>query len=181
MPRLFTGIEVPEPVAQTLSLHRGGIPGARWIDPGSYHITLRFLGDIDNRTARDVADLLDDTAKHSFELEIGELSAFGGSRPRSIHAAVTPSRILSELQAEHERAARAAGLPPESRKFTPHVTLARLGGGVSARAVADYLALQGHVARKSFPVTRFVLFSSRASTGGGPYLVETAYPLDEPW
>ena len=54
MPRLFTGLEIPEEVAQSLSLLRGGLPGARWIDPENYHITLRFIGDIDDRAgARD--------------------------------------------------------------------------------------------------------------------------------
>jgi 2'-5' RNA ligase len=48
MPRLFVGLEIPREVGQTLSLLRGGLPGARWIDPENYHITLRFIGDIDD-------------------------------------------------------------------------------------------------------------------------------------
>ena len=55
MPRLFTGLEVPREVGEVLSMFRGGLPGARWIDPENYHITLRFIGDIDNSTASDVA------------------------------------------------------------------------------------------------------------------------------
>ena len=55
MPRLFTGLEIPREVGQTLSLLRGGLPGARWIDPENYHITLRFIGDIDDRLAHDIA------------------------------------------------------------------------------------------------------------------------------
>jgi 2'-5' RNA ligase len=46
MPRLFTGVELPPDVALDLSIMRGGIEGARWIDPESYHVTLRFMGDI---------------------------------------------------------------------------------------------------------------------------------------
>ena len=71
---------------------------------------------------------------------------------------------------------RRIGLEPEARKFTPHVTLARLRDSTS-RQVADYLAARGHFLSRSFPVTRFVLFSSKASVGGGPYIVEAAYPL----
>ena len=81
-----------------------------------------------------------------------------------------------ELQAEQERLLQRLGLEPEGRKYTPHVTLARLRDS-SSRQVADYLAARGHYRSPPFEVSRFVLFSSRASVGGGPYVVEAAYPL----
>ncbi len=81
-----------------------------------------------------------------------------------------------DLQAEHERLMRRVGLDAEGRKFTPHVTLARLRE-TSSRQVADYLSARPPLGMLSFTVARFVLFSSRASTGGGPYVVEAAYPL----
>src|SRR5262249_39969689 len=68
------------------------------------------------------------------------------------------------------------GLEPEGRKYTPHVSLARLRES-SNRQVADYLALRAPFRSPPFKVSRFVLFSSRASVGGGPYVVEAAYPL----
>jgi 2'-5' RNA ligase len=176
MPRLFTGIEIPEDVAAALSLHRGGLAGARWIEPSDYHLTLRFLGDVDNRTAREIAEALDGVRGWAFDVGIDGLGSFGGDRPRSVHAEIAPNPALTDLQEEHERAARRAGLPPESRKFTPHVTLARLRG-VSAAAVAEWLAMQGRIARVELPVERFVLFSARASVGGGPFVVEEFYPL----
>ena len=83
---------------------------------------------------------------------------------------------MMELQAEHERLMRRVGLEPEGRKFTPHVTLARLRD-TSSMEVADYLSARPMVRSQPFRVSRFVLFSSRASTGGGPYVVEAAYPL----
>jgi hypothetical protein len=58
MPRIFTGLEVPEEVAQSLAMLRGGLQGARWIDPENYHLTLRFIGDVDDVTAHEVASLL---------------------------------------------------------------------------------------------------------------------------
>jgi RNA 2',3'-cyclic 3'-phosphodiesterase len=58
MLRIFTGLEVPEDVAQSLSMLRGGVQGARWIDPENYHLTLRFIGDVDDVTAHEVASLL---------------------------------------------------------------------------------------------------------------------------
>ena len=58
MPRLFTGLEIPAEVGQTLSNLRGGLPGARWIDPENYHVTLRFIGDIDGASANEIAAML---------------------------------------------------------------------------------------------------------------------------
>ena len=55
MPRLFTGLEIPAEIGQTLSNLRGGLPGARWIDPENYHVTLRFIGDIDGVAANEIA------------------------------------------------------------------------------------------------------------------------------
>ena len=102
--------------------------------------------------------------------------AFGGRKPHSVHACVKPSTALRELQAEQERIMQRLGLEPERRKFTPHVTLARMKG-VGEPEVAAYLSLRAGFRTAPFPVGRFVLFSSRASKGGGPYLVEEAYPL----
>src|SRR5438128_658686 len=58
MPRLFTGLEIPATWAEELSMLRGGIPGARWIDPENYHMTLRFIGDVDDALAGEIASLL---------------------------------------------------------------------------------------------------------------------------
>ena len=80
------------------------------------------------------------------------------------------------MQAEHERLMQRLGLVPEGRKFTPHVTLARLHDA-SSQDVADYLSVRGYFPSKVFTASRFVLFSARASTGGGPYVVENSYTL----
>lgn len=176
MPRLFTALEVPPAIGERLSFLRGGLPGARWIDVENYHVTLRFLGDVDERTANEAADLLFGVKRDPVRVSITELGVFGGDRPRSIIAKVQPNTELIELQAEHERLMRRAGLPPEGRKFTPHITLARLRD-VSARAVADWLSLRGGGPALDYEASRFVLMSSRASTGGGPYMIEETYPL----
>jgi 2'-5' RNA ligase len=81
-----------------------------------------------------------------------------------------------ELQAEQERLVWRIGLEPEGRKFTPHVTLARMRTA-SPGAVAAYIAGQGIFAKLAFTAERFALYSARESVGGGPYVVEAAYPL----
>jgi RNA 2',3'-cyclic 3'-phosphodiesterase len=176
MPRLFSGIEIPEAIGYRLSLLRTGLGGARWIDQANYHLTLRFIGDVDGATARDFAANLADIVAPEFSLSLDGLGSFGGKKPRAIWASVSPCEPLLALQRAHERAARRAGLPPEPRNFTPHVTIASLRG-TRPEAVAGYLEQQGGFASQSFLVRRFVLFSSRASIGGGPYVVEADYPL----
>jgi RNA 2',3'-cyclic 3'-phosphodiesterase len=176
MPRLFTALEIPREVGEQLSLLRGGLPGARWIDPENYHVTLRFIGDIDDALAREIDSLLGQVKRRGFDVKFDGLLSFGGRKPRAVVAALAPLTALSELQAELERIMQRVGLEPEGRKFSPHVTLARLRES-SSRQVADYLAARGPLSFLSFPVSRFVLFSSRASVGGGPYVAEAAYPL----
>jgi 2'-5' RNA ligase len=176
MPRLFVGLEIPKEVQQSLSLLRGGLPGARWIDPENYHITLRFIGDIDDRLAHEIAQLLDGVKRRSFDVRFGAPTSFGGRKPRAIVVSVEPIQPLVELQSELERLMQRLGLEPEGRKFTPHVTLARLRDSTS-RDVADYLSARGPLFGSSFRVSRFVLFSARASVGGGPYVIEADYPL----
>jgi 2'-5' RNA ligase len=176
MPRLFTGLEIPPLVAQTLAIMRGGLPGARWIDPENYHLTLRFIGDIDDALANEIAGMLGRVHRRPFELRLDGLTSFGGRKPRALVAPASQVAPLMELQAEQDRMLQRLGLEPEGRKYTPHVTLARLRDS-SSHQVADYLAARGHYRSMSFEVSRFVLFSSRSSVGGGPYIVEEAYPL----
>jgi 2''-5'' RNA ligase len=177
MPRLFTGLEVPADVGFALSLKRGGLAGARWIDPENYHITLRFIGDVDGKTADEVADSLDRLSNSlQFPVRLNHLGSFGGDKPRALYAGAEPSEALNRLQAAHERMLQKAGLPPEGRKFVPHVTLARLRG-TSAGELARFMAEAARFEPLTFVPTRFVLFSSRDSVGGGPYLVEQSYPL----
>jgi 2'-5' RNA ligase len=155
---------------------RGGLPGARWADPENYHLTLRFIGDVDDVVAHEIASMLGKVRRGSFELRLDGLSAFGGRKPRAVVASVAPAQPVVELQAEHERLLQRVGLEPERRKYTPHVTLARLRDS-SSLDVADYLSMRAAFRSMNFAVARFVLFSSRASVGGGPYVVEASYPL----
>ena len=178
MPRLFSAIEIPVNVAERLTMLRSGLSGARWIDPENYHLTLRFIGDVDGATARDFTQALGEIVAAPFELRLNGLGSFGGGRPRALFAGIAPSEGLEVLRRANERAVRETGLPPEGRNFKPHVTLARLRGA-RADAVAAYLERQGGIGPQSFTVSRFVLYSSRNSVGGGPYVVEAAYPLED--
>ncbi|MBS9722309.1 RNA 2',3'-cyclic phosphodiesterase [Tianweitania sp. BSSL-BM11] len=177
MPRLFTALEVPRDAALSLSLLRGGLPGARWIDVENYHITLRFIGDVEGHVADEIANALDRIRRPSFSLKLAGLGAFGSKKPHSIYATVAPSTELLQLQGEIERICQRLGLAADSRKFVPHVTLARLRNTATSD-LAHYLSTRGNFATAPFKVGRFVLMSSKDSVGGGPYVVEETWPLD---
>jgi 2'-5' RNA ligase len=176
MPRLFTGIEIPDEQREELARIRQPLPGGKWIEPENLHLTLRFAGDIDNAKAAELADRLAGIAVNAFEMRLSGLGAFGGNEPRSIWAGVEAGPELEALARANERAARAAGLPPEGRAYKPHVTVARLKYA-GPEAIARVLGRIGAFRSRPFLVGRFVLFSSRPKIGGGPYVVETAFPL----
>jgi 2'-5' RNA ligase len=177
MPRLFTAIEIPEAMRTRLSLLRAPIGGAKWVQPEGMHITLRFAGDIDGRTADDFADLLAEVSVPPFPVTIAGGGAYGGRDPRVLWAGVEAGPELAALYRANERAARTVGLDPDPRDFRPHVTLARMRGA-RHNAVARFLAEHGALRLEPFLVTRFVLLSARPGSGGPPYAVEAAYPLE---
>ena len=176
MPRLFTALEIPRDATLSLSLLRGGLPGARWVDVENYHMTLRFIGDVEGHVADEIANALDRVRRPSFSLTLCGVGAFGSKKPHSVYAGACASPDLNALQSEIERICQRLGIASDPRKFTPHVTLARLRN-TNPIDVAHYLSARGNFATAPFRVGRFVLMSSRDSVGGGPYVVEEAWPL----
>ena len=92
---MFTGLEIPEDVAFELNLMQGGVWGARWIEPADYHITLRFIGDIEDRLANEIRYALERVASGPSRIRLKGVGAFGGNEPRSIYAGVAESRRAS--------------------------------------------------------------------------------------
>ncbi|CAN1723462.1 RNA 2',3'-cyclic phosphodiesterase [Hyphomicrobium sp. 1Nfss2.1] len=177
MPRLFTGIEIPAEQREEIARLKIPLPGGgRWTEPTDLHLTLRFVGDIERPQATEFADRLESIDLDAFELRLSGIGVFGGNEPRSIWAGVEESAPLEALARACDRAARSAGLPPDGRQYKPHVTLARLKYA-SADDVAHVLQRLGAFRTKPFIVSRFVLFSAKPKTGGGPYAIEEAFNL----
>src|SRR5262245_66204030 len=125
MPRLFSAIAIPQSIAARLTLLRAGLTGARWIDPENYHLTLRFIGDVDGATAHDFTLALSEIAAAPFELKLHGLGSFGGNKPRHIFAGVARSEGLGPLRRPNERAAGQACPPPGGETCQPAVRRAR--------------------------------------------------------
>ncbi|MGI9365432.1 MAG: RNA 2',3'-cyclic phosphodiesterase [Rhizobiaceae bacterium] len=178
MPRLFTGIEIPQSIRDTLALKQSGLPNVRWINPSDFHLTLRFIGDVNHGTANEIVEILHRRKWSAPYIRIGELRSFGGKKPTAIFASVDADPNLSRLVQNQENIMQGLGLPPDSRRFTPHVTIGRCKN-LSPAALAQYLSHSGFAApNMEFTPNGFVLFSARDSRGGGPYRVEESWKFD---
>ena len=177
MIRLFVAIALPAAVRAALARLQCGVAGARWVVPENLHLSLRFIGEVDGETAQDVVDALERVDGVPFELSLGGVGHFGDRRrARVLWAGVRKSEPLAALRARVERALARAGLAPEGRRFSPHVTLARLKG-VPVRELGPYLAANEPFRTEAFPVTGLVLFSSHLGHTGAQYRAEAEFPL----
>jgi len=176
MLRLFVGIGFPPELKLRLSLLRSGVPGVKWVDPGNFHLTLRFIGEIGEDTAADIDDALSRLRVRRFTLQIAGTGVFGGDKPRSLWAGVERTPELVGLRDKVEQALFRAGLPPEPRKFAPHVTLARLRNPPLDK-LRDYLAAHAQFRAESLPVEGFSLIASFQTKAGSVYEEQADYPL----
>lgn len=173
--RLFIALPLPEAIAEALLDAQEGIAGARWVDADNFHVTLRFVGEIDRHTAADLETALGDVTFAPFPLGISGVGHFEGSkRPNAIWARVAPCAPLDELQMRVEMACRRAGLPAETRKFVPHVTLARLNSG--SAPIGDWLHVHGALSLGPWPVEGFSLYESDLTPNGAIYSEVTKFP-----
>lgn len=178
MIRLFVALSFPDDVRRSLAALCAGVPGARWANPEQFHLTLRFLGELDGRTARAVYDELASVTMPSFELNLFGVGTFGDRRKATtLWAGVRPNPALQRLQEKVDNAALRAGLPPDRRKFTPHVTLARLNNAPFERLGA-FLSHHALYNAPAFTCDRFTLYSSFLSSSGAIYTPEHVYRLD---
>lgn len=176
MPRIFVGIDLPTEVDQHLDLLCGGIPGARWEGQDKFHLTLRFVGEVDGGVAARVGDALDDVEFAAFAMTLAGVGFFPPrGQPRSLWAGIEEPAPLEDLHRKIERALARLGLDPDPRKFAAHVTLGRLRDAPKER-VGAFLAHHSLFRSTTFDVRTFQLFSSIRTPSGSKYRIERAYP-----
>ena len=177
--RLFAALDVPDDVAAALARLQRGVGGARWSPRENLHLTLRFFGDVAENQADDLDAALGEVAlrKRAFAVKLKGAGFFGGAEPHSLHIKADASDALMALAADCEKAARRAGLPPETRKFTPHVTLAYLNRPELDRVIAferNYALFEAGPWR----VEQFGLYSSiTRNSAPSLYRLEADYAL----
>lgn len=177
MLRLFVALALPDAVRTRLAALAGGIPGARWVPPENYHLTLRFIGEIEPWRAEEADAALAAIRAPRFELALAGIGTFEkAGRIQSLHVTAERSEALARLQAKVETALQRIGLEPERRRFAPHVTLARTEKAETGKLVAF---LQTHALFRAGPVAveHFTLFSSHLGKEAAHYVPEVEYEL----
>lgn len=140
------------------------------------HLTLRFIGEVDARHADDIAAELNDVRAPGFTLSLLGLEEFSSrGRVQTLWAGVEGNPALTALQARVEAAVRRAGAAPETRRFHPHVTLARFKDGTPH--LGRYFTEHEPFRSVPFDVEEFTLFSSLLESDGAAHHVEARYPL----
>ncbi len=177
MLRLFVGVGFPPELKLRLSLLCSGIPGARWVAADNLHLTLRFIGEASEDRAADIDAALSRVRARSFGLQLSGIGVFTPEKPRLLWAGIEKDPQLSALHDKIEQALIRAGLPPEERKFSPHVTLARFRHP-SLDRLRDFLVRHAQFRADPFPVTRFSLVASFQTKAGSIYEDQADYPLD---
>ena len=176
MIRLFAALALPDAVLDSLFALEYGVPGARWASREQLHLTLRFIGEVDGRDAAAIDDALAAISAPRFILELKGVGEFGGKNPRALWAGIEPNEALVHLQRKIETALQRIGLEAETRKFTPHVTLARLRASPPGRML-DFLTDHALYRSGAFEVGAFTLFSSVLTSDGSHYTPERVYAL----
>lgn len=176
MHRLFIAIRPPEEVRDLLIDAMDDSPALRWVGDQQLHLTLRFIGEVERPVANDVAAALDRLRSARFDLHVTGVGKFEQRNGGALWAAVEPKAPVAALAAKVERALQQAGLEPEHRAFTPHITLARWNRR-DAEAVEAFLRRNGDLRSAPFEVDRFILFESRLSRHGAHYEEIGAFPL----
>lgn len=185
MARLFVALNLPDALRTRLAGMQGGIAGARWSPAENMHITLRFVGEVAETEVGDIVDALADVRRPSFAVTVSGAGRFAtGDRTRALWFGVEKSAEIAALHAGIDRALIRAGLAPEGRKFTPHVTVARFGGGRGRRAagppetrVLHWLEAHDGFFAPPFEAREFVLYESRIGRNGPVYIPVAEFPL----
>ncbi len=178
MIRLFVGIEPPENIKKRLLLLKGGVPNARWIQKENLHITLQFIGEVEEPQAVEIDEALLKIEAPAFDVSLSGTGFFGSNQLRTLWTGVEKTPELEFLFKKVESALMQAGIESKGRKFNPHITLARLKE-TRKRQVMDFISNNSLFKSAPFPVKHFTLFSSILSHKGAKYTAEKTYPLKE--
>ena len=168
MHRLFVAIRPPEEVRDLLIDAMDDSPALRWVGDEQLHLTLRFVGEVERPVANDIAAQLQHLKAPAFALTIKGVGKFERKSGGALWAGIEPKQPVVALASKVERAIQRAGLEPEHRAFSPHITLARWNRR-NREAVDAFLQRHAELRSDPFDVNRFVLFESKLCRHGPHY------------
>ncbi|MCH7805794.1 MAG: RNA 2',3'-cyclic phosphodiesterase [Proteobacteria bacterium] len=176
MIRLFTAIRIPQAQKECLLATMGGLPQVRWQREDQLHLTLRFIGDVDEEKTEEIRLILPTLEFQPLSVRLKEVGIFGPARkPRMVWVGLENPEPVKALQEKITNTLRRVGVEPEDRKFKPHVTLARVKGN-NGDKLTRFLEHYATLALDPFTVNEFALFRSHLSHTGAQYQVIETYP-----
>lgn len=177
--RLFLGLRPPLAVRASLIATMRGVPGARWQSDAQLHLTLRFIGDVTPHVADDIAGILSGMHLHAISGAIAGAGRFErAGATDTIWAGVAPAPPLAALHAKLDSALARLGLAREARRFTPHITLARLARGARQEAAIEaFIVRNAALTSPLFAFPELILFESRLGASGANYQPIATWPL----
>ena len=179
MIRLFIAVDIPEDIRILMCGMGGTIPGARAVPTEQLHLTLKFLGDTDSGLLPDIKEALAEIKSPLFSLCLKGVGHFPPrGNPRVLWAGIEPVAEVTALRNRVEKCLANIGIPRDSRKFSPHITLARLKESPLKR-VSQFLAGNSLFETPPFIVEEFHLYSSSLSAKGAVHRVLASYPLQD--
>ncbi|MDE8348227.1 MAG: RNA 2',3'-cyclic phosphodiesterase [Acidocella sp.] len=175
--RLFVALDLPWEVKEQLSDLTFNMPGARWVPTDNFHLTLRFIGEANRLQAEEIDHALASLRGRGFAFSLSGLGWFEkAGRVSCLWAGVERNEHLTKLQAKVETALHRIGMPPDRRRFTPHVALARMDVSVTPGLAAF---VQANNLYRSIPIRadNVTLFSSFLGKDQPTYTQEAEYAL----
>jgi 2'-5' RNA ligase len=178
MYRLFIAVDFPDEINDRLADICFGVLGAKWVPKDQMHLTIRFIGDVDETGYHAVSSGLSDVNASRFSIALKGVGYFPPrNRPRVLWAGIEKNEMLVELRDFVESSLRENGIAPEERKFAAHVTLARLSPNTPVGAVTNFLSANGLFSTGSVQVDEFHLYSSVLTNTGALHRREATYAL----
>ncbi|MEO8606856.1 MAG: RNA 2',3'-cyclic phosphodiesterase [Chloroflexota bacterium] len=180
MHRLFIAIDLPDDLKNDLGNLCSGIDGAKWVKREQMHLTLRFIGDVDDPGLESIKSALQKIQAASFDMHLEGIGQFPPKgNPRVLWVGLKSPPALNNLQRQINTSITSLGLPPEDHPFSPHITLARFKTPPHAESVRQFFAQHATFKSEPFPVQSFILFSSILAPQGPTYRKEGIYLLSD--
>lgn len=177
MNRLFVALDLPEDITRALTTFKASLHDVRWYWPEQMHLTLKFIGNVDDLQMERIQEELAEIRAGFFSLEFDRLGYFPPDRhPKVLWAGVKKSEPLIYLQGLVENAARHAGVETDDRPYVPHITIGKCQG-IQKHEVEEFVENHGELDLEPLHVEEFVLYSSKLTPRGAVHHALESYPL----
>lgn len=177
MIRLFVAIDMPEDIRSLVCGMGGAIPGSRPVSEDQLHLTLKFIGEVETGMLHDIKESLHDIHYPAFALSLKGVGHFPPrGAPKVLWAGIDPVSEVTALRNKIEKNLSFIGIERERRKFSPHVTLARLKNS-PVKKVARFMAENSFLDTPRFQITEFRLYSSSLTAKGAVHTIQDRIPL----